>query len=382
MRALIFTVSVGAGHNKAAEAIAGALGGKGWTCELVDTLQYINKAAHKIVVGTYLESVKFTPQLYGLLYRKAETGEGLAEVSQVFNQLFSLKLKGLVEQFKPDIMVCTHPFPLQMLSILKGKRKFQEPVVAVLTDYAVHPFWVHPFIDAYVLPADNLVYELASQGIKTKKIFPLGIPINSRFLEPVNRPAVYAKFGLLSTKPIVLVMGGGLGFGRVEQAIESLIDDPWDIQVVAVAGSNKKLFERLKELADSTDKKLVPLSYTDEISSLMEIADVLVSKPGGLTVTEAMLKHLPFAILSPIPGQEEHNSDFLLNNGMAVRLRKTNPVPVLRQLLQQPLRLKQIREMTQVLAKPHSTTDIANLVNTLAKGHKDKNLLQATKNDV
>jgi len=382
LKALIFTVSIGAGHNKAAEAIGGVLEERGWTCKIVDTLQYINKAAHKIVVGTYLESVKFTPQLYGLLYRKAESGEGLADISQVLNQLFSLRLQGLVEQFKPDIMVCTHPFPLQMLSILKGRRKFKAPVMAVLTDYAVHPFWVHRFVDAFVLPAEHLVHDLALSGVNQKKIFPLGIPVNPRFLESVDRAAVYNDFGVNPDKPIILVMGGGLGFGSVEKVIGALMDTPWDVQILAVAGDNKKLYDRLEEIAHSTDKTLVPLGYTNQVGSLMEIADVLVSKPGGLTVTEALIKHLPFAILSPIPGQEEQNSDFLLNNGLAVRLQKNNPVPALRQLLQNPLRLKQIREMAENLAKPTSTTAIADLINTLATKHRNKKFIPASKNDV
>ncbi|HWJ03660.1 MAG TPA: glycosyltransferase [Verrucomicrobiae bacterium] len=382
MRALLFTVSIGAGHNKAAEAIAITLRQRGWVCEIVDTLQYINKAAHKIVVGTYLESVRFTPQLYGLLYRKAETGESLAEVSQLFNQLFSFKLQGLIEQFQPNIMICTHPFPLQMLSILKSKRRFKEPVMAILTDYVTHPFWVHRFIDAYVLPSDSLCFELAHYGIKSSKIFPLGIPVDPEFLRPVDKQAVYEQFGLDPTKPVILVMGGGLGFGSVEQVIKTLVSDPWDAQIVAVAGRNTKLQSHLEKLGKATDKKLTVLGYTNQVSSLMEISAVLVSKPGGLTVTEALIKRLPFAIISPIPGQEERNSDFLLNNGLAIRLRGNNLVPSLKQLLYSPLRLSQMRSMAEAIAKPLATGDIADLAYNLASKSMEKKLAYQEKNDV
>jgi processive 1,2-diacylglycerol beta-glucosyltransferase len=382
VRALIFTVSAGAGHTKAAEAIYSALKQRGWTCEVVDTLQYINKAAHKVVIGTYLESVKFTPRLYGLLYRTAETGEGLGEITQLFNELFAVKLQRLIQQYKPNVMVCTHPFPLEMISILKGKRKFPQPVVAILTDYTIHPFWVNTYVNAYVVPSDYLCYELIQYGISEKRINPLGIPVNRTFQNQLDKSEIFIRLGLTPDKPVVLVMGGGLGLGSVEQVIKALLIDPWDIQIIAVAGKNKKLLAQLEELRSSTQKHLIPIGYTDEVNTLMEISDIIVSKPGGLTVTEALIKGIPFAILSPIPGQEERNSDFLLNNGLGIKLRKDNPVPALKQILFNPLRLRQAREMASFLAKPCALDDIVNLISVQAQKGQQKNPNSNQKNDV
>lgn len=369
MRLLILTVSAGNGHSKAAEAIEDCLNRYHSNVEvqIIDTLKYINPVVDKLVVGSYLKTLRKTPFIYAKLYKYAETEDAISTFSGLVNDVLSLKLKGLIDEFNPDVILCTHPFPLEMLSILKRKGKTTVPVAAVLTDYAPHSFWFYSYIDAYVIPHEDFVTDLIEKGISKEAIYPLGIPVNQDFLNPIEVDNVYNEFDLDKNKLTLLLMGGSLGIGNIKDIFENLAFSSLNVQLIACTGSNTKLKNQLDNISSRCNKKTVILGFTNKINELMSVSDIIISKPGGLTITEALIKHLPFIIISPIPGQEERNADYLLNSGIAARIKNSeNIVPLLNQLTSSPNRLNQMRQSAAEKSKPDAAKDICNLLIRLA----------------
>lgn len=369
MQVLILTVSAGAGHMKASESLKECLEKNiKNNVMIVDTLKYINPLVDKIVVGSYIQAIKTTPAIYGKLYKFAESEDGLIDISKTLNNILAMRLTKLVYDFNADIVVCTHPFPQQMISNLARKGKVKVPIVSVLTDYAPHTFWIHSNIDAYVIPHEDLQYELIKRGVNKELIHPLGIPVSLDFKKEVDEDEIRREFGL-EDKLTFLLMGGSLGMGEIKNIFEILCKCPIDVQVICVTGKNKKLREALTKIAtDCPQKKSVILSYTDKIPELMSISNLIITKPGGLTVSESMIKGLPIAMISPIPGQEERNAEYLVNSGMAIWLRnKDHYEEDLLQVLNNPLRLRHMSEIARLKAKPKSCEDIASLLENILR---------------
>ncbi len=370
MRVLILYVSVGAGHMKAAEALKESIERQftGWAVDILDTLKYINPIVDKIVVNSYLGALKRSPGLYSRLYTASGTGTGIYDISKAMNNLLSFKLKKLIADYEPSAIVCTHPFPMQMLSSLKEKNKINIPAVAILTDYVVHSLWLDNGMDAFIVANDIMKSEMIKRGVPGNIIFPYGIPVSPKFLNRVDKKKLKQELGL-EDRFTVLVMGGGMGFGNIDNTMASLLDCKIDIQIIAVTGTNQKLKAQLEQSANKSNKKVLILSYTDRINELMDISDLLITKPGGMTISEALVKGLPIFIISPIPGQEEGNANFLIRSGVANKIDDTSQlISVLSQVANDPVALNTMRENSKYLGKPHSAADIATLLGKLVLG--------------
>jgi len=367
MNILFLSVSAGGGHMKAAEALKAHVEESYPDSRtiLLDTLKYINPIIDKLVIGGYLSTVQVTPKLYGKLYDLAEAGENISEVSQIMNRIISYKIKRLIRQFVPDLIVCTHPFTSQMVTRLKKQTNINPKIVTVLTDFIPHSFWLHEGVDAYIVAHPAMKYDMIAKGINEETIFPLGIPISKKFLEPLNKSEVRNSLGL-TNKTTILLMGGSLGFGDIKEVFTGLTESHKDLQIIVVAGQNKALYKQIRKYSNRVDKVIKVFGYTDKIPELMSASDLLISKPGGMTVSEALVKKLPMILISPIPGQEEKNARYLLNGGAAARLYpKQNIEEVLYQLLDIPVRYNQMKEMCTYLAHPSACQDIINLFEEL-----------------
>lgn len=370
MKVLALTISAGKGHNKAAEAIKThfSKNNKDVDVEIVDALKYINPIVDKLIVGSYLKSLKKTPLLYGKLYQYAETDDAISNVSGLVNDFLSIKIKGLIEDSNPDVIVCTHPFPLEMLSILKRKGKTSVPVVAILTDYAPHSFWFYSHIDAYVIPHEDFIQDLIEKGISKETIYPLGIPVCESFLNSIEKKSARNLLNIDENKLTLLIMGGGLGIGNMKSIFENLAFSSLNIQLIACTGSNLKLKNQLEDISSRCNKPALIFDYTDQVSTLMSACDILITKPGGLTITEALIRHLPIVITSTIPGQEEKNADYLLNNGIAARIKNSDSiVTIVKQISSSDIRLKYMKEIAREKSKPNATKDICNLLEDITK---------------
>ncbi len=373
MKVLFLSVSTGGGHLKAAKALSEYIKMVDDTSEIlvIDTLKYASPIVNKIIVNTYINMLKLTPKVYGKIYNASDTnsclvGENLNYLGSGVNALFSFKINKLVKEFKPDIVVCTHPFSLQMV------KKLDIPTIAILTDYAMHPLWVKNCIDAYVIPHEFLIEDAVDKGADRQKIYPLGIPIENKFLKEYNRKDILNEFGL-EDKTTFLIMGGSLGLGKIEDVFLRLAESRREFQIVVVAGSNQKLKRKLeKHVKYIHSKNVCILNYTDKIDKLMEISDFVITKPGGLTVAESLAKRLPICIISPIPGQEEKNSDFLLNCGVAINFGNGKIDSFLSQIMDNRAKVDSMKKVAGVLAKPNALKDIYNLMCKLIKDNKLK----------
>lgn len=367
MDVLFLSVSIGAGHLKAAEAIKEGIEQQYPNARtlIIDTLKYINPVVDKLIVGGYINTLKSTPQIYGKLYDMSESGENIYDFSKTVNRLLSYRLMSLISDFSPSIIVCTHPFPLQMVSSLKRKGKVNVPTVAVLTDFVSHSFWIHDYVDAYVVAHEYMKYEMVKKGIPENIIHPLGIPVSGKFLQNKDKDLILNELGLES-KTTILIMGGSLGFGEIRETFLSLLSCKNDLQIIAITGKNIKLKRQLEKHSANSEKRVKVLSYTNRVSDFMDISDFIITKPGGMTVSEALVKELPIFIISPIPGQEERNAHFLTNNGVAARLQDSDDIDsILNQIINNPLRIRHMKEMARYLARPDSKDEIVDLLGKL-----------------
>lgn len=370
MNVLILSVAAGGGHIHAAEAIKKyiLLNDSKSNVQLVDTLKYINPLIDKVVIGSYLQTIKITPSLFGKLYTLSETDDGLATVSNKVNELFALKLLPLIKDLKPEILICTHPFPAEMLSTLKAKHKLDIPVVCVLTDFAPHSFWIHPGTDAYIVSNSDMIEEMVSRGVSRESIYDFGIPVSPEFLTEYDRAETLRELDLNTNKTTILIMGGSLGIGKIENLYEELIKVAQDIQIIIITGNNKKLYSTLYKLQESSPKETRILGYSKDVNKYMQCCDLLLTKPGGLTITEALVCKIPMAIFSPIPGQEEKNAEFLVKHNLAINLRGGKECKdMIESLLSNPNKLKEMKANCSLFSKPQSGDNIYELLNVLSE---------------
>lgn len=362
---MFLSASTGGGHSKAAEAVIESMNNRcpGLCGHVVDTLKHISPILDRLVIGTYLKTVKNRPGIYGKFYNLSESDENITDITKIFNKLISVKLLGFLKEYAPSIIVCTHTFPLQMLSSLKQKGAVSIPVIGIVTDYANHLFWKLDGVDAFIVAHEYLKNDMIKMGIPEEKVFAYGIPVSQGFLVKKDRQQLTKELGV-KNKLTMLIMGGSLGIGELKDVFSSLQKSSRDMQIIAIAGYNRKLKEELEALAShSAAKDIKILGYTNRISDFMDISDYIITKPGGVTISEALVKKLPIIIMSPIPGQEERNARFLTNTGAAARIYRNEGLEnVLCQVIDNPLRLKHMCEMAEYLAKPDASNKIADLI--------------------
>ncbi len=367
-KGLILSASTGAGHNKAATAIKNALSEKGIQSEIVDSLKFTGSAVDIIISRGYEKTAMYTPKAYGKVYRlydDCKITNTEKKVSMFFAHM-KKRIKKLIATEKPDFIIGTHPFPLMAVSTLKKKGLVDIPLVSVLTDYTIHSTWIESHVDKYIV-GDEFVKELLIQeGVHPKKIHPYGIPIEKNFSTREDC-SIKEELGL-EDKFTILIMGGSFGVGNVKKALCELLDSKLDFQVVVVAGKNQTLREKLEKISSSHQKSkdIKVLGFTNRISELMSFCDVLVTKPGGLTTTEALARQIPLIVPYYIPGQEEENLDFLLNNGLCLKTTDKYSLKILVELLiQNPQRLQRIRENLKLVSKNDSAQNIASMLDEM-----------------
>lgn len=372
LKVLIFSVSIGAGHDSVAKALAREIQAKSPDSQvmIVDTFKYINSILNKVVVGSYMETIKFTPKVWGYLYDQAADGERLVDLGQILSKLLSPKLDQLLKEFEPDALVCTHAFPTGILSVLKNKKYLNTPLIACVTDFHIHSFWLHSQVDLYVIPDKDVVHRYVTDQYELEKFRDYGIPIRSQFLETSSQPELKKQLGL-KDEFTVLVMGGGMGLGKIEDIVYKLINES-NLQILVVTGSNHKLKTNLEQL--KVDGRLHVYGYVDNIHELMQAADILLTKPGGVTSAEALAIERPLVIISPLPGQEDINTHYLLNRGVAIKIRKIDNLMLeVNSLIKNPLRLKHMKEMAAYLKKPDAAIKTVEAIRNLIEKKKTDN---------
>jgi len=364
---MFLSVTAGQGHNQAAKGIMQRMTERGHTCKLIDTLDYIDPMLGEAVDKGFRATVAYTPKAYGKAYNMAQRAEARFEattrVTQMLSDVACKRLLDVFESFAPDVVICTHCMAAQIASSIYSMGKCNAARIGILTDYTLHPYWLGVNLDALVTPSEQLHYGIMQAGMPEHTLYATGIPIHPKFLKKIGKTEARAQVGI-PDMPTVLVMGGSMGNGDVVSTIERLDMMPLDFQMVVVCGSNEKLKNKLDEMLPA--KRLTVLGFANNVDVLMSASDLIVTKPGGLTVSESIAKQLPMVLVDPIPGQEERNMDFLTNHGMAMRTSKYVSVDaVVYQLLTSPHLREMILHAQVVFGKPNATDDLQALIESL-----------------
>ena len=408
-KVLIMSASTGGGHNRAAKAIQEEIinkkvKGENIECKIIDSLKLVNTFMDKIISRGYEKSAMYTPEAYGSMYRLSET-DLISKNEFKDNPITSLmarKFKTLLKEEKPDFIIGTHPFPMIALSkmkkasdIKKNEELYREmhpdempsyfhwvdntmkmpPLMSILTDYTTHSTWIQNEIDYYVVGHEYVKRLLVSEGVEPDKVKPFGIPVEKSFLNHREKDVILEELGFDPSKRVILLIGGSFGAGNIKDTLEELIGIDRDFQILVVAGRNKSLKEKLdKRLEEDTNGKNIKiLGFTNIMNDILSAVDFIITKPGGLTTTESLLKGVPMIIPYYIPGQEGENLDFLTNCGAAIRITNKYTIPVvLSVLLDYPERIELLKRNIDSIKKVDSARNIASLVEEILSYEKNK----------
>jgi processive 1,2-diacylglycerol beta-glucosyltransferase len=371
-KVLILSVSSGAGHLRAAEAVEKAFLELKAASQVrnVDTLEYTNPLFRQLYSKAYIDIVNNAPELFGWFYEHYDKPWHNERRRLAFDKLNTRPFIKLLRQYQPDIAVCTHFLPAEIISWLKEKNKIGTRQIIIVTDFDIHAFWLCRHFEHYFVALDETKAHLITLGVPSDKVTVSGIPIDPVFSKPKNKIQMRQLHNLEPELPAILVSAGGFGVGPVEKIMQSLLKMKNAAQVIVICGNNKKLKDKvdkiLKNVPADSPVRFRSIGYTNQMDSFMAASDLILGKTGGLTTSEALASGLAFVIVDPIPGQEQRNAEHLLEEGVAI---KCNNWPVLAykidKLLDNPQRLAQMKLKAQQLAKPSAAYDIVKKLSSL-----------------
>ena len=382
MKVLILSAKTGGGHMRAAQALEDVIKAKDPSNEVmvVDGLEYVNHHFNKAVVKGYKFSAMKLPTMYGLLYRASNNDTGTYKLVQRTNSHFAKKFIPLLADFCPDVIVSTHPFLTIMCSRLREKVITNIPLISIVTDFGIHASCVNPCVSAYIVSSDQMTDELVSLGVDRSIIYPVGIPIPPVFFEKDDMKDEHIRdLGFDPSLPILLIMAGSFGVTDILKIYESLNNIELDFQTIVITGRNQKLFNAFntiinnnpdkrvgdiqvnfethddtmrREMKIKVTKKTKLIYFTDEVHRYMHISDLIITKPGGLTVTESLASCLPMVLFRGIPGQETDNTEYLTANNLAVSIQKTSTEDRLHNMLHEKKRSSAAEMIFKLLRYP------------------------------
>jgi processive 1,2-diacylglycerol beta-glucosyltransferase len=358
-RVLFLYISPSSGHQHAADAVREALALLDPNCEThgFDSFSYAYPKIGKLIARTYLEVLRLTPGLWNYVYDNPDVEAATREIREVLNLISGPRMQTLLQRYNPEAIVCTQAVPCSVFAAEKRRGALNIPLIAVVTDFAIHSYWVYKEVDLYCVSSEEARKDLIRYGIEAARIVVTGIPISPKFLKPQRKEAIRARLGLQRRMPTVLMMGGSQGMGPLQETLAKLQDLP--IQCIVATGLNRELYRLLRKTYGHNDQVRL-FGYTRRIHMLMEASDLLLSKPGGLTSSEALAKNLPMICSNPIPGQEERNARYLIKQGVAEQADSPEDIAALiKTLLDQPERLKRMTERTRAIGKPYAAIEVA-----------------------
>ncbi|HEX8772441.1 MAG TPA: glycosyltransferase [Pyrinomonadaceae bacterium] len=371
-KVLVLSASAGAGHMRAADAVERAIVETGASLEVrhVDTLAYTNKLFRHLYSKAYLEMVNKTPEVLGWLYDHLDKPWKNERRRLALDKLNTRPFVRMLKEYQPEIIVCTHFLPAEIISWLRAKERITSRQAIVVTDFDVHAMWLCHHYEHYFVALEETRVHMEKLGIPKEKLTVSGIPIDPVFALEKDKRAMRDKHQLRQDVLTILLSAGGFGVGPMEHIIQSLTEMRGPVQVVALCGRNAELKERIEGLArgfaPGARVSIRPVGFTKEMDEYMSASDILLGKPGGLTTSEALAKGLVFVIVNPIPGQEERNSDHLLEDGVAIRC---NNLPALAykidRLVADPSRFSAMQSNARRLARPNAAREIVSRLLTL-----------------
>jgi len=366
-KVLILSASAGAGHIRAAQAIEEAFKVHFNNLEVtnVDVLEYSPSIFRKSYVCTYLSLAGKRPSLYGYLYNITNNPKvsRFLDIIRIFlDKLNTKKLKSFVKKYKPDVVICTHYLPAELLSLYKAKGIFNNPVCVCVTDFDVHNYWSYNNLEHYYVASEEVKFHILQKGFPEDRIFVTGIPVFSHFNQKLNKEEIMRKLNLRPNILTLLMCSGGYGMGRMGRMVESvkrIANIEKEMQLLVITGKNSKLLENLKLIIPSKAVNYRLFGFVDNMNEFMEVSDFIITKAGGLTLSECLCKNLPMILMNPIPGQEEKNADYFLECGVALQSLSPESLEFkTRYLIEHPEKLEDMKKKTQLMAKPNAAMEI------------------------
>lgn len=381
---------------------------------VVDALEEVGHLYNKTVSEGYEMIAKTAPNFYGAVYNGTNKERKVTMLASKFQKLLARKLLPLIVEFRPDVIIGVHAFCVEMASALKIKYKMNIPVISLITDFAPHMLYVQEGVDKYVVSNEEMVTALEEFGVNRNDVQVSGIPIDPVFYNKQSKQELIKKMGLNPQLQTILLMAGSFGVRDIFKIYRDIVETDADFQLIVVTGRNKRLFDEFDAMLDKSyeendeslksgkyddysddsffeDDTIIEnresnkfyagkhgikptklLYFVDNINEYMYVADLIVTKPGGLTVSEAIASTLPMAIFKAYPGQEEDNAVYLERNNMAVRLPKKNSGKVVHDLLLNPEKLQAMKKACQSNYRENSAGRIIELAESLVKEYASK----------
>ncbi len=364
MKVLVLSVSTGGGHLTTSKAIAGYMNTCGHEAMVVDTYEYIAPIINTSLSKGYLMSTKYAPTMYGKVYTRCEKRNPQSKklyAIKTMNTILKRKFSKLIIDYKPDVIICSHVMAAQLVDSVRSRCVSEDVMtVAIVTDFTIHPYWEDTSFDYYITASELLNLRMEKKGIFNEQIKPFGIPVDFKFSKKLAKEDA-RKILKIENKRTLLVMSGSMGYGNVVKNIRQLDSLDSDFQIIVVCGNNKTLKKRVENM--HTLKNKYVYGFTDKIDIMMSASDCIVTKPGGLTVSEALAKELPIILMNPIPGQEDRNMEFLLNNGVAQAISPSYGLDeAVFELFSNEWRLENAVNTVKCFSKPNATKDLCDFI--------------------
>ncbi len=361
-KVMVLSAASGAGHIRAADALVSAFEVRGVRAHHIEVLKYTNGVFRRIYSDLYKELVNKRPGILGWVYDSMDHPWKYQKRRLALDMLSSGRLVKLLLKNKPEIALCTHFLPAEILVYLRKKKMIDVPIGVVVTDIDAHAMWLYKDINWYFVASEETKVYMSALGIPEETIHVTGIPIDPTFGEERQKSDARLQLGIDPSLTTLLVSAGGFGVGPIEALLQALLKIQHPVQIAVICGRNPQLEQRLKKFGQ-TSHPLKIIGFTNEMEKWMAAADLLVGKAGGLTSAEALSRGLVLVIVNPIPGQEERNTDHFLEEGVAIRC---NNIPALAfkidSLLSNKERFSRMQQSVKRLARPHAARDIASIV--------------------
>ncbi|ORU00455.1 glycosyltransferase 28-like protein [Anaerovibrio sp. JC8] len=359
---LIVTASVGSGHEKAAAAVAESIQKQHpeAVINIIDFMSMKTSWINAMMKHGYLTMLNLVPNLYEFMYQFTAGRKKGGFVKWAMSSVIVYSMKSLIRKYRPDTIICTHPFPADAVSHLLEHKKADFDSCAIITDYSVHQMWVCPKLNHYFVAIESMRDQLVEFGISRDIIHVSGIPVSEPFCRGYDKAECRRELGLSMDYPVIMMMGGGLGLGGMDGALDQLEKIREKLQLLVIAGRNEELKRKVEAFAATSHHHITALGYTDKVSLLMAASDVIITKPGALTLTEAMSLGLPMVLHEPIPGPETDNARFMSEGGMAVWLHSGDSLAkIIGDLLRHPEKLALMSQNSRKFRRTDAATTIA-----------------------
>ena len=360
----ILYITPSSGHYKAAKALKKSVKFVDRNCDAIsiDALKFLHPWVEGFVNWCYALVIKKIPFIWGRIYDKKKVISCLNPIKRFIHYVDRLKVKNLFARIKPDVVVCTQAFPC---GVVCSYKRFIDPkikLVACITDFMPHRFWIYEEVDYFTVAGEEAKNYLVAEGVPPEKIKPAGIPILPQFRH-ILRKESRQNLGIDENIPVVLLLGGGSGIGSLKEVARYLDILELDLQIIIVCGRNHQLYQWFKTNKKFFKKKIIVYSYVDFVDKLMDVADVIVTKPGGITISEALAKRLAIVLVNPIPGQEERNMHFLVKKKIALKAEDSYQAALLiKSILKDKNLSEELRNNAYAFSRPESSLDIIRLV--------------------